>query len=49
MAESPTKTSTVEIDRGRSTNQSRGDKTPLELFLAGVAGWDSGLIATATG
>ncbi len=22
---------------------SRGDKTPLELFLGGVAGWDTGL------
>jgi hypothetical protein len=23
--------------------KSRGDKTPLELFLAGLRGWDGGL------
>ncbi len=25
------------------TKDNRGDKTPLELFLAGVRGWEAGL------
>jgi hypothetical protein len=25
------------------SKNSRGDKTPLELFLAGVRGWEAGL------
>jgi hypothetical protein len=28
---------------GLFSEKSRGDKTPLELFLAGIASWDTGL------
>jgi hypothetical protein len=28
---------------GLVSDPSRGDKTPLELFLSGVRGWESGL------
>jgi hypothetical protein len=28
---------------GLPSEKSRGDKTPLELFLAGIEGWETGL------
>ncbi len=31
------------LAEGLLSEKSRGDKTPLELFLAGVRGWDTGL------
>ena len=34
---------TVMFVGGDSTFFSRGDRTPLELFLAGVRGWEAGL------
>jgi hypothetical protein len=35
----------IDTQYGRSgfSEQNRGDKTPLELFLAGVRGWETGL------
>jgi len=39
QAKSPPLARTV----GPSRKSSRGDKTPLELFVAGVQNWDAGL------
>lgn len=33
----------AENDDGLSVQSNRGDRTPLELFLAGVRGWEAGL------
>ena len=30
------------LAEGLRSENSRGDKTPLELFLRGVAGWEAG-------
>ena len=32
-----------------TASSSRGDKTPLELFLAGLIGWDAILLRTMSG
>jgi hypothetical protein len=32
------------LSEGLVSEKSRGDKTPLELFLGGVAGWDTGIL-----
>jgi hypothetical protein len=31
------------LAEGLLSEKSRGDKTPLELFIAGVQGWEAGL------
>jgi hypothetical protein len=31
------------LAEGLVSEKSRGDKTPLELFIAGVQGWQAGL------
>jgi len=34
---------TAAIDDGHRQKSSRGDKTPLELFIGGVQGWEAGV------
>jgi hypothetical protein len=37
----PTKQPTAKTDDGPRSENSRGDRTPLELFIAGVRGWEA--------
>jgi hypothetical protein len=39
----PTKQPTAKTDGGLMPENSRGDWTPLELFVAGVRGWEGHL------
>jgi len=38
----PTKKTTAKYDDGHISEKSRGDWMPLELFVAGVRGWEVG-------
>ena len=39
----PRKKPTAKNDDGLMSKNSRGDWTPLELFIAGVRGWEAGM------
>jgi hypothetical protein len=46
MAEMPgiqAKKPTAEFDDGLPKTSSRGDKTAIELFIAGIRGWEAGM------